>query len=41
MQLYQLYNLGISGRKTLFFKYRMLYLMLNSEKNDLNRFLKE
>lgn len=41
MQLYELYRSGIEGRKYEFLMYRILYLTLNSEKNVLNRFLKE
>lgn len=41
MQLYELYHSGINGRKYEFLMYRILYLTLNSEKNVLNRFLKE
>lgn len=41
MQLYELYCAGIKGRKYEFLMYRILYLTLNSEKNVLNRFLKE
>lgn len=41
MQLYDLYSSGLKGRREDFLMYRMVYLILNSEKNVLNRFLKE
>ena len=41
MKLYELYNEGIAGRKSEFLMYRVLYLILNSEKSVLARFLKE
>ena len=41
MQLYDLYSENIKGRNTQFLMYRILYLIFNSEKNVLNRFLKE
>ena len=41
MQVSELYDEGIKGRKHEFMMYRALYLTLNSEKNILIRYLKE
>lgn len=41
MQLTELYDEGYKGRQHEFMMFRTLYLILNSEKRVLNRFLKE